>query len=302
VNRVCAIVVTHHPDARVGERVAGIASQVDVVLVVDNGSPAESRARLRALEQAGRIRLIENAENQGVATALNQGARWASAQGFPWVLLLDQDTEADPDLVRALLQIYERHPRAGEVGVVGALPHPRPGVGRRLPRADGAWRRAGIVITSGSLLRLATIERVGPFRDEFFVDHVDDDYCLRIAARGMCVLQSTRPLMRHSIGTPSSVRLPWKRSQTSNHSALRRYFMTRNHVVLIREHWRTRPGWVLRTLRSRLKSTLLMVLFEPERGPKLRAIGLGLVDGLSGRLGPQRIAGRSPGEARSGRV
>jgi hypothetical protein len=59
---------------------------------------------------------------------------------------------------------------------------------------------------------------------------------------------------------------------------------------------------VLRSLRSRLKSTLLMVLFEPERGPKLRAVGRGLVDGLSGRLGPQRAAGPSPEEARAGRV
>jgi len=35
------------------------------------------------------------------------------------------------------------------------------------------------VITSGSLLPLATYADIGPFREEFFIDFVDTDYCFR---------------------------------------------------------------------------------------------------------------------------
>jgi rhamnosyltransferase len=289
---VCAIVVTHFPDAGLAERLAGVAAQVDEMLVVDNGSRGEPLERLRGLSARGRIRLLENGENRGVATALNQGARWAAARGFDWIALFDQDTRADPDLVRDLLAVYAAHPRSAEIGVVGARPH-APAAPAGADRGGGppGWRACETVITSGSLLRVATLARVGPFRDEFFVDHVDDDYCLRLAARGFLVLQTARPLMQHAIGAPTPVRLPWKHSQTSNHSAERRYFMTRNHVVLIREHWRARPRWVLRSAGSRLRSALLMLAFERGRGRKLAAIAHGLADGCAGRLGARGSRG-----------
>jgi rhamnosyltransferase len=296
VDDVCAVVITHHPDARVGERLARVARQVGRVVVVDNASAGPARPRLLALQEAGRIRLLENAGNRGVAAALNRGVGWARSHGFSWALLLDQDTEVDPELVRGLRWIYAAHPHPERIGVVGArsrsdaAPPPSP------REAARGWRRRETVITSGSLLRLAILERIGPFRDEFFIDHVDDDYCLRLAACGLGVLQSTRPLMDHALGAPSRVRLPWRESQTSNHSALRRYFMTRNHVVLIRQYWRVQPRWALRTAYARMRSTLLMVVFEAERGRKLRAILRGLVDGMAGRLGP------GPGGGLAGRA
>jgi hypothetical protein len=58
---------------------------------------------------------------------------------------------------------------------------------------------------------------------------------------------------------------------------------------------------VLRTVHARLKSALLMLLFEPERAAKGAAMLRGLADGLAGRLGagPLRAA---PGEAAGQRV
>ena len=97
---VCAIVVTYHPDRDIADRLERILAQVDATFVVDNGS---SDAELRMLRDAaaGRaVTLLCNHENLGVATALNVGVRRALADGFTWALLLDQDTDADPDIER----------------------------------------------------------------------------------------------------------------------------------------------------------------------------------------------------------
>ncbi len=47
---------------------------------------------------------------------------------------------------------------------------------------------------------------------------------------------ANKPLMEHAIGAASFHKLPWKVSVTSNHSPVRRYYMTRNQVVLAREY------------------------------------------------------------------
>src|SRR5271165_4257829 len=91
--RVCAIVVTYHPDRGFPARLGRIIPQVAATFIIDNGSSAAEVTMLRGAAADATIALICNPENLGVATALNIGARRAFAEGFTWALLLDQDTE-----------------------------------------------------------------------------------------------------------------------------------------------------------------------------------------------------------------
>ena len=86
--------------------------------------------------------------------------------------------------------------------------------------------------------------------------------------------------MQHAIGATTMHRLPWKMTGTSNHAPLRRYYMTRNRVVLLREYLFKEPAWVLRTAFAHLKSTILLCLFEQNKLPKLRYTAIGLLDGI----------------------
>jgi rhamnosyltransferase len=61
--------------------------------------------------------------------------------------------------------------------------------------------------------------------------------------------------------------------------------MLRNEMAVWREYWRNEPLWVLRQLLSRIKSMLLMLIFEKERRSKLKFALLGLWDGLRGKSG-----------------
>ena len=136
------------------------------------------------------------------------------------------------------------------------------------------------MITSGSLLSLPAYKVIGAFREEFFIDCVDLEYCLRARAHGFRVIMACKPLMEHSIGCLSEHRLPWKKTGTSNHAAFRQYFMTRNILIVVREYMRKEPGWVLATLWSRAKSILLVCLFEKKRFHKIGYFLLGGLDGI----------------------
>jgi len=274
--------VTFHPDSGLFARVERVAKQVSQVVIIDNGSATSCVGDLRKLADHLGLHLILNPSNEGIARALNQGTRWAAAQGYSWVLTLDQDTILAPDMVDSLIEVYRVTPSQAELAVIGS--NFRSSVNGRpfnnFAEMNGSsGKEVKTVITSGSLVSLPAFQIIGGFRDEFFIDCVDLEYCLRARSQGFRVMIACRPLMEHSIGRLSEHRLPWKMTGTSNHPPFRQYFMTRNTMILAQEYILKEPRWVLETLWSRTKSVLLMCLFEKER---IRKIGYSLLGGLDG--------------------
>src|ERR1700758_3890276 len=101
--RVCAVIVTYHPSPRMLENFRTAACQVDGMVIVDNGSNADEVDRLRDASHQLGFQLIENRENLGIAEALNQGVRAAKAQGYPWVILFDQDSRINRGFVEQMV-------------------------------------------------------------------------------------------------------------------------------------------------------------------------------------------------------
>ncbi|HVC02178.1 MAG TPA: glycosyltransferase family 2 protein [Steroidobacteraceae bacterium] len=297
---VRAVLVTYHPDAGLPRRLAAIAAQVAGIVIVDNGSNETQLAMLRGLAAGDpAVALLENGANLGVARALNLGIERAAQRDCRWLLLLDQDSTAEPDLVRALLAVHGAYPRPERLAIVGAAfldpaAHaPPPAAARAPPRgADSAggepWRAVETAITSGSLLALAAYRAIGPFRDEFFIDYVDSDFCRRAHAHGFAVVITRRPLMAHTIGAPTRHRLLWMCRWTSNHSADRRYYIARNDTVMLREGGRHPHGrWALKSLARRLRTCKRVLLYEEAKAAKIAAVLQGWWHGIRGRMGPR---------------
>ena len=278
-DNTAAVIVSYNPDAGFTNRVKRLAQHVAKVLIVDNHSGHPSTETLRRLSFESRVNLVLNDSNLGVATALNQGVRWAKQLGYRWLLTFDQDTIASDHCVGTAAQVYDQFPHKDAIAVIGAQPFGAAN-GRRQEASESDWIETRTVITSGTLMSLEAFDVIGPFRDEFFIDLVDLEYCLRARQKGFKVLLSLSPSMHHQIGATTTHALPWKDTGTSNHSPLRRYYMMRNHTVLALEYLLKDPVWVATSMYSRIKSTILMCLFEPDRLAKLRFTGLGLWDGL----------------------
>jgi rhamnosyltransferase len=288
---VCAILVTYHPDAELAARVSRTIPQVGALVLVDNGSSAAERETLRAMSADARIALIENGANLGVARALNIGIEHARSLAHRWVLLLDQDTLVHAEMVSALIAAQAAFPRPERLAVVGsgytgevALALPSASSGAAAPE----WQEVESVITSGSLLDLEAYAVIGPFRDAFFIDYVDTEYCLRARARGYSIIKTTRPVMSHAIGTPTQHEGLWSSKSTTNHSPDRRYYMARNDTILLREYGRYAGGaWALKSLARRLRTCRRILLYESMKGRKIAAVAAGWWDGVRGRLGPR---------------
>jgi rhamnosyltransferase len=279
---VAAVVVTHRPDPGVTDRLAAIVAQFAQVIVVDNHSGDERIAALREFAaDRDNVLLLQNAENIGVAAALNQGCRLAAERGAAWIVTFDQDSLPAADLLGCLAAEWDRHPERARLGLVGV--NFRTASGRTLLCEGTGLADARTVITSGSLLSLAAWRQAGPFREDFFIDEVDHEYALRLRRHGWLVKVTRRVLMEHDLGTPQR-RHAWQ-PRVSHHSALRRYYMVRNRLLLAREHLGVDPRFVFGQLVRSLRESATILLFEPEKKAKLRAMSQGLFDGLRGRAG-----------------
>lgn len=83
------------------------------ILVVDNDSQPETRELLALYEN--RIDVITQETNTGYAGGMNIGIRHALEHDADFVVLLNQDSETEPDWLRHLVAAAESDPRIGAV-------------------------------------------------------------------------------------------------------------------------------------------------------------------------------------------
>ncbi len=287
--RVLAVVVTYHPPPELAGHLRAIRGQVDALVVVDNGSP--EAPRLAALAAELDAVFVGNARNEGIARALNQGAERAVAGGYAWLATFDQDSAPPPGLIEGLKALVHAHPQAAQVGLVAPSFHDRH-LGRTYhdpsnTLVDGPdWREVRTLITSGSLVRVATFGSVGGYDERLFIDFVDHDHCRRLRRAGWRLLQGKTLLIDHAIGQLTPHRFLGRTVHCTNHSVARRYYITRNQLEYYRRCLFSEPylaAWGFANLAMR---SLLTVLYEAERGAKARAILRGAWHFVIRRFGP----------------
>jgi rhamnosyltransferase len=293
------VVVSYNPDAGFVNRLEGLLSQrVDVVLV-DNGSDESTLAQLSRLGSIGHLISLRNPTNLGIATALNQGVAELSRRGARWALLLDQDSEPVPDMLSRLIATAQRH-RPEPIAQVAAnvqdrgLPagtrrwfslKPRFMLGFKRIRCNQDLIRDVVAVTSGSLVDIQVHEALGGFDEQLFIDFVDTDYCLRAASAGHATIVDCTAVLHHSVGAKQVRRLFGIKFIPTFHSPLRRYYLFRNRVHMIRAHAQRCPHWVVYELAATAHTLLGILFFEDGKLRQLHACTLGTWDGLKGETG-----------------
>jgi rhamnosyltransferase len=280
--RVCAVVVTYNPRPSFVENVAALSTEVDHIVVVDNGSSSETEVYLVGLEARLGCKVIRNHQNLGIAAALNIGVKYAMGAGFDWVATFDQDSRVSDGFISLMLETYRQAPHPEKVAVVAPSYVDRESGARWkvAPASDGSLLSAW---SSGSLMPVGAIQSVGAFDESLFIDRVDTDFCLRARRRGMLILQSPAVLF-HSLGRITYHRLFGRNFEVTNHSAGRRYYITRNRLRLLARYWMDRP-WARRECWEILTENIAVLLVEDHKWQKFRAIIRGAVDALRGKTG-----------------
>ena len=184
------------------------------VIVVDNGSSDDSAAMMAAEFPA--TRLLRNSENRGFCAANNQGI--ALAQGR-FIALLNNDAEADPRWLEALLQAFESGADVGmaaskilvwesreTIDKAGHLIYPD---GQNRGRGAGELDRGqyGQIEETAwpdgcaAMYRKEMLDQIGGFDEDFFAYADDAELGLRGRLAGWRCLYMPDAVVYHHLGS-----------------------------------------------------------------------------------------------------
>jgi rhamnosyltransferase len=295
---ICAIIITCNPSTPFNQRLPALLDQVQEIIIIDNGSESAFVTQLKNHAADQHIRVIYNNRNLGIARALNMSIKEAIGQGYPWVLTLDQDSQPHPDMVAELCSSYQRAPRKENIAII-APQIIDSGLGRSAPflRQRSRWRyertpclgddleNVTTVISSGALINADIFETVGGFREDFFIDYVDTEYCLRALSMGYEIRAACPAKLDHRLGDRRRANIGPFALLPTFHPPDRWYTMARNRIPMIRKYAARFPHWLMYEIVASLYTLLRMLLTEDQRRKKVSAILKGSRDGLRNRLG-----------------
>lgn len=294
--RVFAVVVSFRPDLEtLNLLLQSLMSQVDGVVVVDNGSSEKALAWLGAFSSTIPYALIPLHDNKGIAAAQNIGIAHAKQQGTDYVILFDHDSNPAPDMVAKLLAVAEAKAATGvEVAAVGPRylderqDNPPPFiqvVGLRVKKqpclCGDSVVDVNYLIASGCLMPMRALDAVGYMQESLFIDYVDIEWGLRARSKGFLSFGACGALMAHDLGDEP---FDFFGKKFPHHSALRHYYHFRNAVWMYRQswlpaHWKFADGW-----RLFLKYGFY-TLFAKPRHQHWWMMTKGVWHGLTGRMG-----------------
>jgi rhamnosyltransferase len=289
---VIAVIPAYRPDDGLLRAVESLSPQVDAIIIVDDGSPAESAKVLEEILATG-VEVIRSGSNLGIAAALNTGIRLALKRGADFVLTVDQDTELPDNYVTDCVGAFQITAPETQLGIVCTdRVNGQPSIPERYtPEGLGLVREA---IQSGFLISAECLTECGLLDERLFIDCVDTEYCLRIARFGYRIAVGPGTDITHSLGEQAPLRpfgIPRRRADGQPetyeyHGPTRRYFITRNNVDLYLRYARIRPRWVLSAAKRELSPTVTTIVSGPRRGRQLLATVIGAAHGLIRKRGP----------------
>ncbi len=87
------------------------------ILTLDQGSTDGSLKLLRDAQKSGLIKLVEEDKNIGFSSGNNKLTKLALEEGCKYILLLNNDTRAFPDMVSTMVKCFEDNKDCGACGV-----------------------------------------------------------------------------------------------------------------------------------------------------------------------------------------
>lgn len=282
---VAAATVLYNPDlGQLDALLAPLERDGIRVFIFLNGPVAPAvEARLAASNTV----LLRSPANLGLGHALNAVAEAAAAEGFAFLLLLDQDSVPPPELAESLAVQFDRLPSpAAALGPRLVAPQGEHYLEPRYARRSAAGPGISLVDflpTSGTLLSLAAWRKIGPFRADYFIDGIDVEWCFRASASGHGCYLAEAIAMPHRWGdaTAQARRKP----QILRQSLTRSFYYFRNTMVSLRlPHMPL--GWRFRSCLRILAQAVLLLGMQPFSGRTWRTVAAALSSGLRGKLGP----------------
>ncbi|MCK7450798.1 glycosyltransferase family 2 protein [Enterobacter chengduensis] len=292
--KIAALIVTYNPDAEVLAKLIERlkTSRLDLkIYLADNASDNAQYLKDEYLPDHDYTFL---STNLGLAGAQNILLKKIMDSDSDAILFFDQDSEPTDEFISSLSQgLIELNAKGHKVGAVGPVFYdPRTGTNTPFSLIDGCRIKSihpqsheplkvSFLINSGMLVPVGVLRKVGLMRDELFIDYIDIEWCLRTASNGYSFYAIPDAQMSHTIGDERKLFLG---REVSIHSPLRRYYLARNSIYMMRLSY-VPIGYKLREAIFSTIRTMMFVACVDKKIMYIKYILRGWKDGILGKYG-----------------
>lgn len=294
-----AVVVGYHPDIGVlGRLLISLASQVDTLILVDNGGSV-SATEVEGIDK-NIITYIDLIENKGLGAALNAGIRVAIESGAEFIALFDQDSAPPAGLIESLLGTHRLLAAEGRncaaaspvffdrrEGVKSCFPlyQERNGKILTINSHSSAQRLVSVdaLITSGMMIKAEVWQCGYAFDEGLFVDYTDTEWCFRVRHGGYQLFANLDLEMGHAPSDAPPARIFGL--SFFRYSPIRRYYYYRNTTSFLLSKIVSRP-WKTRLFIGICLRFIVNTVIDANKLNSVKMMTHGIWDGIWKKSGP----------------
>ena len=247
---IMATIVTYNPDilALKLNIDSCVSNHIDMLLIVDNHSKNIDEVNallLNYIDKKIEINLIKNDTNRGIGEALNQAFEYALWNNYSWLLTLDQDSNCSDGYIDAMKSFI-----GNDVGIIypsyddhriKLIRDSKKNIEQQLDKYKTKIKNimlGGIStpITSGALMNVSVLNKVGGYDSKMFIDGIDIDMDLKVHKANYLIKECKDAILNHNLGSPIVREILCYKISASGHSPSRVYYMNRNSWTLYFRH------------------------------------------------------------------
>jgi len=260
------------------------------ILLFDN---AAADAQCLEFTYSEQIILFKSPKNVGIAGAHHYACKMAERENLDFVLFLDQDTQLPDyflnDMVVEFYQLQKLYPCLSAIGPSWYDSRmnncyrennlKRKWFSQKKEEILNLLGANNTIISSGMLILVSALKKIGYPKKEYFIDLVDIEWCLRARLKNFQIKKLNHIQIQHDLG---EVKIT-KNKILKYQKPTRYYYSIRNSFLLFREKqfpFLFRLYILIKNLKEMQK-----IPFLPEPLESLLAALNGLKDGILSRKG-----------------
>lgn len=267
--KILGVVVTYYPDIiQTTINIKQYIDYIDYLIIWENTPHTESfKYKITIPEYENKIIFMGTSKNEFISFALNQAAEYGVRNGYSHLLTMDQDSFFEIGHFARYIKLIAK--RKNEVAIYGPNPN------YKEKNDVGEFIETNHLITSGSIVDCRVFEKIGFYREDYKIDCLDYEFCLRAAKNNIKSYIITFILLKQDFGHQKKSKFGY---YTSNYSPTRLYFIARNNFKLHFDF----PEFINKTavINMIYKIIIKILLSESNKLNKLIAVFKGINDGL----------------------
>jgi rhamnosyltransferase len=284
MDKISGVIISFNGGSSLVSTIRAVANQVSTLIIVDNGSDAETLKILELIEIQKLATVLRLDRNYGIAYALNRGVEILLLENANWIITFDQDSTPLEGMVQNMLDFAKYKKQNGSTPLLLA-----PVISYNhelLPCLDKySYENRLFAITSGNMVNAKVFNKIGLYDENFFIDSVDFDFCLRSQLAGYQIFRVNSAILNHNLGQSTQYHIFGIPFHTYTHSPLRRYYIVRNHLYLQKKYLSRFPYFFLKKNFFMFSMIMQILLFEGDKITNIKMMVIGIKHYFEGTKG-----------------